>query len=150
MGRLESRAVTEDQRLLPLVPERHGEHAAEPPGGGLAPLLPRVRDHLGVALSLEAVPETGELGAERLEVVELSVEHRSHAPILGADRLVAARDVDDAESTGSQDRMRGRKEAVLVGAAVGERGGHAADQSLRDGSVEAGHPRDAAHQPPSR
>jgi hypothetical protein len=61
------------------------------------------------------------------------------------DGLVAARDVDHAEAADAERGVPARVEAVLVGPAMNERGGHPADEGLRDGMREARHPRDAAH-----
>ena len=45
------------------VPQREGEHPAQPAHAVVAVLLPRVDDHFGVGRSPEAMPASDELGA---------------------------------------------------------------------------------------
>ena len=73
--RLDAEPVAREEERLPVaVPEREREHAAEALDAALAPRLPRMHDHLGVALRAEGVAEPRELGNERLVVVDLAVE----------------------------------------------------------------------------
>src|SRR6266850_298608 len=55
------------------IPEGEREHPAEPIDASLAPLLPAVDDHLGIAPGAEDVPQGGQLVHERLKVVDLAV-----------------------------------------------------------------------------
>src|SRR5262249_21715205 len=153
--RLDPDAVAdEEQRFLPLVPQREREHAAEAAERAFGPLLPGVDHDLGVPPRLEAVPASGQLRAQCLEVVELTVEHGADAAavalVLATEGLVAARDVDDAQAPGAKRYVGGREEAVLVGTTVSEGRGHAADERLADGTAEARHAGYAAHHPLSR
>ena len=60
--RLDPVAVArQHQPALASVPDRDREHAAQPLGERQAPLLVRVRDHLGVAVRAEAVAGAREL-----------------------------------------------------------------------------------------
>ncbi len=97
--RLHAEAVArEEERLAVAVPESEGEHAAEAFHAALAPCLPRVDDHLGVALRPENVSERHELGDQLLEVVDLAVEDDDDGAVLVVERLLAGREIDDRES----------------------------------------------------
>src|SRR5262249_38566665 len=153
--RLDPDAVAdEEQRFLPLVPQRKSEHPPEATERALGPLLPGVDHDLGVPRRLEAVPASGQLRTQCLEVVELAIEHGADAAagalVLATEGLVAARDVDNAQAPGAKRYVGGREEAFLVGTTVSEGRGHAAGERLADGTAEARHAGDAAHQPLSR
>ena len=110
----------EEERLLALVPEREREHARDPVEHALAPLLPGVDEHLGVAVGVERVPGRRELAAQALEVVDLAVEHHHHGAVLVEERLRAAGEVDDAQAAVAETDAPGDVEALGVGAAVGD------------------------------
>src|SRR5258708_38607313 len=96
--RLHAEAIaSEKQRLAIAIPEREGEHAAQPPDAILAPLLPGMNDHLGVALRLEGMAEAGELGDQVTVVVDFSVVYDDDAAILVVQRLLPRRRFDDRQ-----------------------------------------------------
>ncbi len=96
--RLDAEPVArEEQRLLVAVPQREREHAAEALDAALAPRLPRVHDHFGVAARAEGVPERRQLGDQLLIVVDLAVEDDDDAAVLVVQRLLAGRQVDDRQ-----------------------------------------------------
>ena len=72
----------------------------------LALLLVEMDDDFGVALGDEAVPGCHQPVAELLEVVDLAVLHHPHRAIFVGNRLMAAGDVDDAQSAVAQHRAR--------------------------------------------
>ena len=55
-------------------------------------------DHLGVAVRAEAVPARLELGADVGEVVDLAVEDDPDRAVLVGERLIAGREIDDAQA----------------------------------------------------
>src|SRR5262249_52854235 len=94
--RLLPRAIPGEEELLPLrVPEGEREHAVEGAGDVLSALLVEVKDHLAVALALEAMARL-ELLPELLEVVDLPVEDEPEGPVLVRHRLAGGLgEVDD-------------------------------------------------------
>ena len=117
--RLDAQPVAgEEQRLLVAVPEREREHAAEARHALLAPGLPGVDDHLGVAAGAEDVAQRLQLGHQLLEVVDLAVEDDADAAVLVEQRLLAGGDVDDRQPAMAEADARLDVDAALVGAAV--------------------------------
>src|SRR5207253_549063 len=104
------------ERLAITVPEREGEHAAEALDATLAPRLPGMHDHLGVALRAEDVAEGNQFRNERLEVVELAVEYHHHRAVLVVERLLAGREVDDGEAPVAEANAGLEVQAAGVGA----------------------------------
>jgi hypothetical protein len=82
------------------VPDRRGEHPAQPFGECVAVFLVEVEKHLRVAARAKAVAGTLELAAELAVVVDLAVLDDMQRPVLVSDRLVAGREVDDREAAG--------------------------------------------------
>src|SRR5208282_1713026 len=120
--RLLAEAVAGEKEGLGLgVPKGEGEHAVEPVEAGGSPFLPRVHDRLGVASGAEAVAARAQLAAERLEIVDLAVEHDGDAAVLVVERLRAARDIDDGEPAMAEAQARLEVIAGAVGTAVAER-----------------------------
>ncbi len=96
--RLDAEPVAgEEERLAIPIPQREREHAAEPLDAVLAPLLPGMNDHLGVAAGPEAVSKLREFRDQRLIVVDLAVEDDDHAAVLVEQRLLPGGEVDDRE-----------------------------------------------------
>ena len=123
--RLDPVAVArEHEPALASVPDRDREHAAQPLRERQAPLLVRVRDHLGVAVRAEAVAGARELVRELRVVVDLAVLHDDDASVLVRDRLVAGVEVDDREAPRGEPDRAVDERAVRVGAAVNERRAH--------------------------
>ncbi len=111
-----SRASTSRSRRA--VPERDGEHPAQPLEAGGAELLVEVRDHLDVAVPPEAVPARLELGAQLDVVVDLPVADADDLAGLVGDRLVAGLEVDDREPPHRERDRAGREAPLAVRAAV--------------------------------
>ena len=144
--RLDAEAVARDHRppFAP-VPDGRAELAAQVlriPG---AVLLVEVRQDLRVAAARERVTASLEAGADVLVVVELAVLDRPDVPVLARDRLVTARDVDDAEpSDAERDALREVRPAV-VRAAMRHGVRHAVEDVRRhDGPRLAAHLNDSA------
>jgi hypothetical protein len=77
---------------------------------------------LAVRAGREAVPARFEPGAQLAVVVDLPVDDRGHGPVLGRQRLVAARDVDDRQPGVDEQRRAELPHAVAVRTAMPERG----------------------------
>ena len=72
-----------------------------------------------------------QLGAHGLVVVELAVLDRDDAAVLGGDRLVPVRGVDDREPAHAQRDAVGRECPAVVRAAVGHDVGHPVEDLRR-------------------
>ena len=84
--------------------------------------------------------------AELAIVVDLSVAHDPHGARLVLERLRAALHVDDGEPAMPERGLPVGPPPLTVRAAVGERGGHPADESGVDGvGADADQPCDCAH-----
>ncbi len=102
-----------------------------------AVLLVEMDDHLTIAFGAQAVPARQQPLAQLAIVVDLAVEYRQHTAILICDRLVAARDVDNAESSHPERDARLDVRAALVGTAVNDRVCHAAQTRLVELRLDA-------------
>src|SRR5262249_54232934 len=106
-------------------------------------LLVEVDEHLRVAGRAEAVALGDQLRAELGEVVELPVVHDPYRAVLVRHRLVARREVDDAEAPVPEYDAVVGVEALPVRSPRRARVGHPADElAIRP---RAGDPADAAH-----
>jgi hypothetical protein len=115
-----------DQRPGARVPEREGKHPAQAGDEVFAVVLVEVEQHLDVRLGAEGVAVL-QLFAQLAVVVDLPVGDDADGAVLVEHRLRAAGEVDDRQAAVAEgDRAIG-VEAFAVGAAVGERVGHAAD-----------------------
>ena len=109
-------------------------------------LLVEVDEHLGVALRRELVPGALEPLAQLAVVVDLAVVDDLDAAVLVADRLVAAREVDDRQAPRRKRDAALDERAGAVGAAVHERVVHRLDDARVDGrAVERQQAADATH-----
>ena len=136
-GEVETRALAgPEERLLPeavageeqpafaRVPEREGEHPAQP-GDERGPARSAAREqHFGVRVGAERV-RPGQLVPERGEVVDLAVEDDGAAAVGGGHRLVAADEVDDRQPAEAERAAGGvGEESGGVGPAVADRVSH--------------------------
>jgi len=137
----------QEERSRLAVPDGEGELAVEPLDAAVAPLLVGVDDDLGVAAGAEDVAEALELGGQLGVVEDLAVEDDPVAAVLGAERLLAAGQVDDGQPGMAEERVLVAPGAELVGPAVPQGADHALGQAL--GQVEragqAHRATDAAH-----
>ena len=136
--RLHAEAVArEEERLSVPVPEREGEHPAEPLDALLAPLLPGVDDDFRIALRAEHVAARGELRDELLVVVDLAVEDDDDAAVLVVERLLAGGEVDDGEPAVAETEARLDVHPAFVRAAVVLGLVHAVEQRAIDPALAA-------------
>ena len=133
-----------EQALLGRIPDREGEHAAQPVEAGLAQLLVEVQHDLGVGAGAEAVALGLQLGHQLPVVVDLAVADDPLGAVLVADRLPAALEVDDREPAMAQHPAIAAMRGTVVGSPVAQRVQHAADHG-RIGPAPTHHTRDAAH-----
>ena len=79
----------------------------------VAPLFVGVNDRFGVALRPVAMPARFERRSHVAVVVDLAVVRDPHGAVFVGERLMAAGEIDDAETTmcedGSANRSRGRR-----------------------------------------
>ena len=134
--RLDAQSIADEQQAaVRLVPEREREHAAESIDGRVAPLLVCVHDDFGVCVRAEAMAARHEIRAHVGEVVDLAVEDHPDRAVLVGDRLVAGREVDDAQAAEAEADARPRVEAVGIGAAVRDDRGHRRQRVPIDGTI---------------
>ena len=119
----------EQQAALRLVPQRIREHAAEPIDGAVAPLFVRVHDHFCVRMRAEPVSVRDQLCTQLGEVVNLAVEHDADRPVLVRQRLIAGRQIDDAQTAVPEPDAGADVEAVRIGTAMRDDVSHR-DQAL--------------------
>src|SRR6185312_4821698 len=118
------------ETLVPVVPQREREHAAEPLDAARPPFDIGVEQRLGIGTGAETMAPAFQLGAQFAEIVDLAVEHQRHAGGLMRDRLVAGREVDDGETAVAEtDRVAPvcgalEKQSFAVGAAMADAVGH--------------------------
>ena len=126
------------QALLAFVPERKGEDAVEVPHAVEAVLLVRMHDHLAVRVRRPAVAASLEALAQLAVVVDLAVDDRGHAAVLGVERLIAARDVDDGQPGVSQRERPDAPQRIAIRTAVAQRLDHPLRRVLarRAGRIE--------------
>ena len=131
--RLLAEAVTsEEQRLLPGIPQCKGKLPVEAIETRRAPLLPGVDDDLGVAAGAEHVAQPCQLGHQRLEVIDLAVIDDTDRLILVEQRLVTGGQIDDRQAAVAEPQPRCQMEAVAVRSAMPEDIGHMAQQAPID------------------
>ena len=95
---LDAEAITGgEERVVGAVPEGEGELAAQLLQAGRADLFVEMQGDLAVGAGSEAVAPALEVALHTLEVVELAVDDDPHALVFAGDRLIAGRQVDDAE-----------------------------------------------------
>ena len=85
-----------------LRPEPDGKHAPQTREALDIPLLERVQNDFGVAMSPEPMPQGFQLSPQLGVIVDLTVEDNNGIAVLAAQRLVAATQVDDLEANRAQ------------------------------------------------
>lgn len=134
--RADPRAVAgQDQGARARVPQRDGELPPRVLEHAPAVLLPEVRPQLDVAARPQLMPAGRERAPEILVIEQLAVAARDHVAGLVGDRLRAALEIDQREAARGHGDPRGQEEALTVGAAVLQRGGHPGDGVGRELSL---------------
>jgi hypothetical protein len=87
-----------------------------------------MHDHLGVARADEPVSAGPELAPQLFVVVDLAVQDEDRAPVLGVERLIAVRQVDDGEAPDREPRATVEVESRRVRAAVVQGRAHRVQQ----------------------
>ena len=106
--RLDAQPVARQQQTAALgIPDGEREHAAEAFDAGVAPFLVGMDDRFGVAARPVAMTVRFEHRPDLRVVVDLAVEDDLHGAVLVAQRLVAGREIDDAQAA-----MRQARESV--------------------------------------
>src|SRR5881275_3181542 len=109
----------------------------------------QMQDGFRVALGGERVAARDQTAPQLRVVVDLPVEHDHRRPILVEDRLVTAREVDDAEATHAQADGTVYVDALVVGAPMPDGVAHLPNHGRGDGMsrVAMDDADDAAHEP---
>ena len=117
---LDTHAVArKEQGLLVAVPQGKGEHAPQSVQAGLAPGLPGMHDHFGIAARPEAIAQNLEFGHQLAVVVDLTVEDNAHGTVFIEQGLLAGGQVDDGKAPMSQRQTGLQVHIVLIRPAVG-------------------------------
>lgn len=128
--RLDPEPVTgKGQRAGARVVDREGEHAHQFVHDSFAPLQIALQDGLGVARRAEPAAEPLESGPQFAIVVHLAVEDQRDTGLLVHHRLVAVRDVDDAQPLEAESDRPCDMQPVLIRSAMHEAVGHRLEQS---------------------
>jgi hypothetical protein len=122
--------AVEDELALALTKVGDGErpHAVEACRAARAPFLIRVDDDLAVAAGAKDVPGGHKLGVQLAVVVDLAVVHQPDRLVFVGDGLVTAFAIDDAEAAVTEADGGPLERAGVVGTAMHEGGGHAAEE----------------------
>src|SRR2546430_10692561 len=134
INRLNAIAVADQmQRPSPGGPERERKNSVEFFDEIDPPFLVAVQQDLGVCPRSKLMARRQQIFSELRKVVNLAIENNPDGLVLVRHRLMACgTEVDDAQAAVSQrDRLIGVGEnfdAAVVGAAMGNGGGHATDQ----------------------
>ena len=117
---------------------------------GRAEVLVEVQGDLAVGAGAEAVAPALEVALHALEVVELAVDDDPQALVLAGDRLIAGRQVDDAEPGVAQPDppIAGDPRPLSVRPAVGESEGRLLQGGGRDRSPRRVHRHNPTHAEP--
>jgi hypothetical protein len=115
-----------------------------------APLFPTVNEDFGIRVGRKAMTREREALTKFTIVVKFPVEDHADVVRFIPNRLVTARQVDDAEAThgesGSGAAWIVREKPVFVGTAMKHAGGHGMDESISGrGGGSIGEAADAAH-----
>jgi hypothetical protein len=113
--RLDAEAVARrEQQFVALVPEHEGELAAQMAQAVRAFFFVQVKDDLAVRARAQAMTAHDELALIALVVVKLAVDDDVERLVLVRDRLVAGRQVDDAEARVSEADALVRRDPLLL------------------------------------
>ena len=127
--RLDAETVARQEQAAGVaVVQGKGEHAAEAVDAALAPLLPGIKNDLGVAVGAEVVAQGRQLAGQLAEVVDLAVVDHAQIAVGAEHGLLAAGQVDDRQAPVGQAHPGGEVQATLVGAAVELRLVHGLEQ----------------------
>ena len=139
-------AVARQHQPAPLgIPEREGEHPAQPLDETHAVLGIEMNQHLGVAARPEAVARALELYAKLAVVVDLAVLDDGDPMRLVRDRLVAGGEVDDRQAPRREPDGPLDIRAVGVRPALNERCAHRSEPAGVDGPAGGRDSADPAH-----
>src|SRR5919108_1851137 len=131
--RLDAEPVAREEQLLPaLVPDREAEHAAQPLDASRPQLLVEVDDRFGIARGAEDVALLLELVPELAIVVDLAVEHDPDGGVLVRHGLLAAGQVDDAQTAHAERHTVSEIDAFLVRSAMDHDAAHIPDLLFED------------------
>ena len=131
--RLDPQPVADEHERLPrLIPERDGEHSAQVLDEVRTVLLVEVNDDFRVGVGGESVPAGLQIRAEIPIIVDLAVEHDPDRSVLVRERLMAPREVDDAEPPHPEAHRAVYIDAVIIRTPVGDRLAHRPDDARID------------------
>ena len=135
--RLDAHAVAgEQQAFLGGLPEGQREHAAEALEAGGVPLQQAAEDHFGVATGVETMAQRFKLPAQLGVIVDFAVEDQHGGAIVGGHGLLSAGEIDNLQADGAEGDIGRVIDVLLVGAAMNQGHGGAADAFGIDGARE--------------
>ena len=125
------------RRLAP-VPDSDAKHPAEPAGKVDAEPLVKMGQDYGIAAGRQEVAVAPQFVAEPCMVVELAVLYCNDGSIFVHHGLMAAGDVDDAQSTNAECYAVGCERPPVIRTTVGHRIRHQVEVLGRDGRRPVG------------
>jgi len=116
----------QQQRSIPLVEDREGEHAAQAPHTGIAVLFVEVQNYFDVCTGSEHMTRGLQLTSQARTVVDLPVTNQVDIAAFVADGLLTAFYVDDAQPPESKCQFARIEISLVVRSPVHEGGRHRA------------------------
>ena len=148
--RLDPQAIASQQEaLLPAVPQGECKHPAESRDTVVAVFLIGVDDRFRVGARFEDVPARDEFRRELGVVVYLSVENDHNGAVFVEDRLFAAAEIDDTEAAVPQPHRPLAEVTEIVRTPMRDPIGHGLEQTraYRIIRMELYNPANPAHTP---
>ena len=130
-GLLAEAIASQEQLMLPAVPERKGEHAFETVEAGRPFVLVGVQDDLGVGARREDVIPPTELVAKFVSVIDFAVSNEMARSVFVGQRLLTRQEVDYPETPRGESDTAVTPRAPLVGSAVSQRLTHQLQHASR-------------------
>ncbi len=147
-GLLAEAVARQQQPAAPRIPEGEREHAPQAVHQPVSLLLVEMHQHFRVAARAEGMTLAGQLAAQVLEVVDLTIEDDPDRAILVAQRLRRVRrQIDDRQPPMAEAQAAVEVHAASVGPAMAQHVGHAVEHPPVDPALrlEPIDPRDPAH-----
>ena len=97
-----------------------------------------MHDNFSIALGMEDMAQSLQLGNELLKVVDLAIENDDHRAVFVEQRLLPGRDIDDRKPPMAQSQARLEMHIALVRPTMRQRLCHSTHHPFVDGAFAAG------------
>ncbi len=127
--RLDAQPVAcDEERFRIAIPDGKSEHAAQVLYAICTVFFVEMDDGLGIAVRAIAVAARDELLAQREMVVDFAIKHDPQRAVFVRNRLMTARNIDNAEPPHSDAHRAVGIKAVVVGSAMADHAAHFAQR----------------------